>query len=161
MDDVEQITAFGEVVELKWQPINIEVPDGVLVICESERYYLHIKGVARYLVLPQQNLIVIEKEHADISFAIVATWLFGTVFAYLLQYKGYLVLHGSAIAVQDKVMIFSGESGAGKSTLASAMVDRGYHLVTDDVVVIKYNHVGQLVVVPGPAKVKLWQDALV
>ena len=54
----------------------------------------------------------------------------------MLQHRGYLVLHGSAVLVNGRAVVFSGDSGAGKSTLAASMVHHGYQLITDDVVAI-------------------------
>lgn len=71
-----------------------------------------------------------------------------------------MVLHGSAVLVNGKAVVFSGDSGAGKSTLAANMVDRGYQLITDDVVAIRADENGQLLIEPGPSRVKLWSDAL-
>ena len=79
-----------------------------------------------------------------ITFKIISTWLVYTVYAFILQYYGYLVLHDSAV-------IISCGSGACKSTTYKALVDRGYTLLTDDVVVIDPD---ALQLIPRPAKVK-------
>lgn len=154
----QEINIFGLKVELLWQAIaNKPEPS---VVCAEEHFYLRVTDVAEYWVNPQKNQIIIERTTPEISYSIVATWLLGTVMAYLLQYHGYLVLHGSAVLINDHAVIISGESGAGKSTLAAALVKQGYYLLTDDVVVVKANENGQMEIVPGPAKLKLWSDAL-
>lgn len=160
MNEINEITAFGTTVQLVWQPIALVTDGNKRTLCEENRFYLDVPEVAKYLVLPDTNSIVIEKASPDISFEVIATWLLGTVFAYVLQHCGYLVLHGSAIIMDGRAVIFSGDSGAGKSTLAASMVKRGYSLITDDVVVVDKSSSGRMLIIPGPAKIKLWEDAL-
>lgn len=168
---IENINAFGFTLEVYWQNFSsipdinvllsrVELEPKLLAFCEHDKFYLKIDGVARYLVLPERNICFIEKASQNVSDNVVATWLMGTVFAYVLQYHGYLVLHGSAVEINQRAVIFSGESGAGKSTLAAAMMGRGYAVLTDDVCVITRNSLGKLILVPGPARLKLWDDAL-
>jgi len=68
----------------------------------------------------------------DVPPAIVKFPLLGTVMAVLLQVRGNLALHGSAVCIGDKGVGFLGDKGAGKSTTASAMVAKGYKLIADD-----------------------------
>lgn len=155
-----QLLAFDITAQLIWQKISIPVANQAIYSCDEKQFYLAISGIARFLALPHENRIIIEKLNPDIENNILNTWLYGTVMAYILQYHGYLVLHGSAVMTHDKAMIFSGQSGAGKSTLAGALVQKGYPFITDDLVVIKRNEHGQYCLIPGPTKLKLWQDAM-
>ena len=157
------LMAFGLRVQLFWQALNIpqDAQDGKLSHgCTKHQFYLNLPDVARFLIIPEENCIIIERAQAEIPFHILNNWLLGTVMAYLLQHHGYLVLHGSAMLISDNAVIFSGQSGAGKSTLAGAFTQQGYSFITDDLVVIKQNHKGQYCIVPGPAKLKLWKDAM-
>lgn len=154
------ITAFGITVEIIYQPLSIPNKHQHTIVCDSQQCYLAIPSVARYLARPTENRIYIEKANADVSDQMIAQWLYGTVFAYILQYHSYLVLHGSAVLMHEGAVIFSGDSGAGKSTLAAAMNQKGYALITDDLVVIHYNQQGQAMIIPGPAKIKLCSDAV-
>ena len=151
---------FGECCELIYQPIPIADNQCFMYECQSDQFYLNVPGIARFLVFPSHHHIIIEKAHAEIDPHMLDNWLFGTVIAYILQYHGYLVLHGSAVLIDGQAVIFSGQSGAGKSTLASAFVNKGYPLITDDVVVIKRNAQDRYEIIPGPAQLKLWKDAL-
>lgn len=152
------ITAFNESIDLAFDAINVDFVSNYY--CDDQQFYLNIPEIAKYLLLPKNNQLIVQMADGLTNNEFINTWLYGTVFAYLLQYRDYLVLHGSAVLVNGKAVIFSGDSGAGKSTTAAAMVARGYSLITDDVVAIKYNNDGNLVMVPGPSKVKLWSDAL-
>src|SRR5207245_732423 len=78
--------------------------------------------------------------------------------AALLRARGYLVLHGSAVALDGAAICFVGASGWGKSTLAALLHARGHALVTDDVAAI--DMAGSPCLLPGTPHLKLWPDAL-
>jgi len=75
----------------------------------------------------------------------------GTVFAALLQMRGQLVLHASAVEVGGRGVVFLGAKGAGKSTLAAACLRAGHGFLTDDVLAIGAD--GSLT--PGFPQIKL------
>src|SRR3990167_5655587 len=154
------LLAFGMRIRLSWQPIAIFNTAQPTHDCRKNQFYLSLPGIARFLALPEKSCIMIERAHPDVSFDLLKTWLLGTIMAYYLQYHGYLVLHGSAVLMNNRAVIFSGPSGVGKSTLAHACVRKGYNLITDDLVVIKRNERGHYGMLPGPAQVKLWKDAM-
>ena len=54
----------------------------------------------------------------------------------ILMQRRLLPLHGSAIAINGKAYAIVGDSGAGKSTLASAFLNKGYQLISDDVIAV-------------------------
>lgn len=45
-----------------------------------------------------------------------------------------LVVHGAAVAAEDRVVLLPGASGAGKSSLAAAMVAAGWDLLSDELI---------------------------
>jgi serine kinase of HPr protein (carbohydrate metabolism regulator) len=55
----------------------------------------------------------------------------------LLQQRGRLVLHASAVTVDLGVVAFMGGPGWGKSTMAAAMYARGHSIVADDVTAVR------------------------
>lgn len=124
-----------------------------------EYFYLRINHVALYQVCAASNTIFIDPSknlsHPDL----ILTWLNGTVLSYLLQYHGFLVLHGSAVVVNHKAILFCGHSGVGKSTLAAALNQKGYPFLADDLLVIRF-HGENIELMPLATGVKLWADAL-
>ena len=153
-------SAFGLTVELAYQALPSSVLPQPTLQCDPEQFYLSIPDVARFLALPADNRIIIEKVNPGIQDNLIHPWLYGTVFAYTMQYHGYLVLHGSAVLINGGGVILSGQSSAGKSTLASALMQKGHPFITDDLVVIKQNDKGQYCILPGPATLRLWKDAM-
>lgn len=153
------IKYFGLTVNIVEQTIDFN-NDNQKYFCGQHEFYLEIDDVAKYYVEARTNTIYFEKSPALTEPHMVDTWMYGTVFAYILQYNGYLVLHGSAVMYNDTAIVFSGNSGAGKSTLAAKLNSRGYPLLTDDIVAISHNKEHKLVMSPGHNKVKLWSNAL-
>lgn len=60
----------------------------------------------------------------------------GALLAAVLRQRHLLVLHGSAVSDGERAVAFLGNSGWGKSTLAEYFCQRGYELITDDVMVV-------------------------
>lgn len=57
----------------------------------------------------------------------------GTLLSFLLELRGHVVLHASAVDVGGVAVAFVGATGMGKSTMAALMCADGAALVTDDV----------------------------
>ncbi|HKT85559.1 MAG TPA: serine kinase [Novosphingobium sp.] len=91
--------------------------------------------------------------------ALLAFPLLGPVFAVLLQARGALVLHGSALRIAGLGIGFLGDKGAGKSTTASALIAAGHRLLTDDVLAIDGWKRGTARILPAFAQVKLSHEA--
>jgi hypothetical protein len=120
-------------------------------------FLLHVRDVASYYVA-DGNEIVIEPE-GSFDEPGIRLFLFGSVFCALLQQRGYLVLHGSAIQVNSQGVLFTGVSGIGKSTLAAAFYQEGYRVLTDDVCAVMIDKQDTPYIIPGFPGIKLWKDA--
>jgi hypothetical protein len=90
----------------------------------------------------------------------IRLFLLGTCLGALLIQRKVIPLHGSAIEIDGKAYAIIGESGAGKSTLASAFLQKGYKLLSDDVIAVSFsdNHIP--FVTPSYPQQKLWQESL-
>lgn len=117
-------------------------------------------AVARYLV-KDGNLILIEPLSDEYSDLII--FLTCSVFGALFHQRGLLALHSSVIKTGEFCAAFCGDSRAGKSTLAKALLNKGYHLQSDDLGVIwpeRLNDHGVPMLYPSCPRMKLWIDAL-
>lgn len=114
---------------------------------------LEVPGVARYLVRGGDSVLVDPEPGVDEDS--VRVFLLGSALGALLFQRGFLVLHGNAVAVGDGCVVFVGPSGAGKSTLAAAFLRRGHRILADDVVPVDAG----CRVLPGFPRLKLWEDA--
>nr|WP_315051096.1 hypothetical protein [uncultured Brevundimonas sp.] len=89
--------------------------------------------------------------------ALVSLPLLGPVMGVLLERRGLLTLHGSAVALSAGVVIFLGDKGAGKSTTAAALIRAGKSLLTDDIVALDCGSTPTLY--PAYSQVKLTDEA--
>jgi hypothetical protein len=90
----------------------------------------------------------------DVPDEVLLTYLIGQVLSFCLLTRGIEPLHATAVVVDGEAIAFLGASGAGKSTLAAAFVQRGYSLLTDDVLVLQ-PHGNKLLAHPSLPRLKL------
>jgi hypothetical protein len=100
---------------------------------------------------------------------VLRLFILGPVFSILLQQRGLLVLHASAVSVGGGAVAFLGGSGWGKSTTAASLHALGHSLVADDNVAISLHnptsdgeaHSDNIdaVVLPAFPQIKLWPDS--
>ena len=86
--------------------------------------------------------------------------ILGACMAVLLQQRGYLILHASAVCFPDGAIAFVGEKGWGKSTMAATLQVHGYPLLTDDVLAVKLDGDEEPIALPAFPQVKLWPSAV-
>ena len=90
----------------------------------------------------------------------IRLYLLGSCLGILLLQRRILPLHGSAVAIEGKAYVFIGERGAGKSTIASSFMQKGYPLLTDDVIAVSLLEGDKPWVIPAYPQQKLWLDSL-
>lgn len=85
----------------------------------------------------------------------------GSAWGALGYQRGLALLHGSAVEIDGRAMLFCGVQGRGKSTMAAAMVSRGHRLLVDDLsrVDLPQSDEPPMLFPSGP-RLKLWQDAI-
>lgn len=124
----------------------------------GKQFLLRIPDIARFL-LSDGREIAFEPE-SDAKADDIPIFILGTVFGILLHQREQIVLHASAVRVNDKAVLFCGSSGAGKSTIAAALVQRGYSMMTDDVCAIAVTAEGMPMVYPDGRQLKLWAHSI-
>jgi hypothetical protein len=87
-------------------------------------------------------------------------YLQGTVYAAVACLNGLMPLHASAVAVDGRVVAFTGPAGAGKSTLTAALSQLGLPLFCDDTLLVHVSDDGALTCLPGHKRMKLWPDSV-
>lgn len=83
--------------------------------------------------------------------------LLGRVIALALHQQGVLSLHASAIQFGNQGIALLAPKGHGKSTLATALVNAGGQLLSDDTVPVKPGDSAELC--PGVPQLRLWRDS--
>jgi len=86
--------------------------------------------------------------------------ILGPVLGTVLRQRGRIVLHASAVSLNDGVVAFVGHKRYGKSTTAAALHLCGHPLVTDDVLPIGLSPNGPPQVWAGCPRLRLWPDAI-
>jgi hypothetical protein len=145
---------FGRITEALDKPFL----SGICFHALPNKFMLKVNGIACYLV-ENGNSIIIDRDEGG-SDDEIRLFLLGSAFGALIHQRGILPVHGSAVVMDNKAIIFSGISGAGKSTLAAAFVHKGYKLLADDVCVVSLDQDDQPQVHPGYPQMKLWNDSL-
>lgn len=127
-------------------------------IIKESRILFHMPNVAIFSITNGKEIIISPFEEACEDQ--IRLFLLGTCMGAILFQRKILPLHGSAIAIDGKAYAIVGDSGAGKSTTASALLKRGYPLISDDVIPITINSNNVPVVTPAYPQQKLWKESL-
>ena len=80
-----------------------------------------------------------------------------SVLAYWLEQRGVLVVHASAVEVEDQTIAFLAPAGGGKSTMAAAFFEAGHQVVSDDILPVRIRG-SEVVVDSGYREIKLNSD---
>jgi len=87
------------------------------------------------------------------------SYLLGPILGLLLRLRGIVCLHASSVSINDRAVVFLGSQGAGKSTTAAALAQRGYAVLSDDIVaLVEGGHEFQTL--PAYPRVNLWPDSV-
>ncbi|MEK4065674.1 HPr kinase/phosphorylase [Peribacillus sp. FSL R5-0717] len=118
----------------------------------------HVSGTAIFLIQSGSRIVVspFNGAHDDE----IRLYILGTCMGAILMQRKILPIHGSAVAIDGKAYAIVGDSGAGKSTLASALLKRGYQLISDDVIPVTLNNENVPFVTPSYPQQKLWLESL-
>ncbi len=117
----------------------------------------YLPEIGRFWILDGKEIIV--EPSVNVDEKMLSSCILGSAFSVLLQQRGFLVLHASAVIIRGQAIAFIGFSGAGKSTTASAFMQSGYPVLTDDVLAIQFKS-GHPEVVPSYPIIKLLPDAV-
>ena len=120
-------------------------------------FLMNVDGVARYLVTGGRSILVEPCGGNDSDFA---NSLSGPVLAALLQQRGVILLHASAIETRAGAVVFAGPSGIGKSSLLAALVERGYAMMADDMTGIVLDAAGRPMALPAFPATRLGLDVV-
>jgi len=88
-----------------------------------------------------------------------AIYLLGPVLAFAVRLTGITCLHASAFVFENSAITLVGGAGSGKSTTAAALAQRGFPILSDDVVALSYGR-ETIQVEPGYPCLRLWPDSV-
>lgn len=149
----DAVIRFGNVPERLENPVDSrvrwETAPGV--------FLLDMKQVARFQVQGGSEIVI--QPVPDVSENSIRMYLLGACLSVLMLQRKLFVLHVSSIHTERGAVLFAGNSGMGKSTLVSAFIQRGYKMLSDDMLALIFNEKGQVIALPGFPQVKLWADS--
>lgn len=122
------------------------------------RFLLRIPGIVRIML--EAGATIVWQCEGETAPQDAAIFISGSGFGLLMHQHGRCILHGSAIAIGSRAVLFCGPSGAGKSTLAAALVARGFGHVADDQCVLSGLGQSAVMVHPDGRAHKLWEQAI-
>ena len=118
----------------------------------------HIPNVAIFSINKGEEIIISPYDQANNDQ--IRLYVLGSCMGAVLMQRNILPLHGSAIVVDGKAFAIVGHSGAGKSTLASAFIQKGASLLSDDVIPISFTENNEPMIIPAYPQQKLWIESL-
>ena len=160
--------AFPELAEAEFVTADVtitlgEVPDqsngnAKNYLLHDQEFFWDLDKICKYRALTGSRVIVQPIKGAN--HRTVRAHLLGTVMAVVLHQRGCIPLHASAININDKLTLITGDSGAGKSTTVSGLLKKGYRIFADDVVVAREENSTTVVASSSYPMIKLWDDAI-
>lgn len=128
------------------------------LVCREDMVMFRVPDLAVFAIEEGTNILVSPEPGAVHDK--LRLYILGSCMGAILLQRQILPLHGSAVVINDKAYAFVGLSGHGKSTLASAFLQRGYQLLTDDVIAVTLDHRNVPYVTSAYPQQKLWQESL-
>lgn len=132
---------------------------GLFTQASASELYHEISGVARFHC--KDNIITVDKNCASDA-QDIKVFLLDTIFAYLLNQAGYLLLKGSAVKTETGALLIASNSSNGCSALAATLQQEfSYPIISDGLLIIKKSLSAPktIVLVPNNTPLTLWQDS--
>jgi hypothetical protein len=130
-----------------------------LSIVNTENYTaIGVKDIAVYEICGGKRIIVHPRPSATSSD--IRVYCLSNAFAVLLYQRKCLPLHAGGIIQNNQVTLVMGASRSGKSTLMHRMMQRGYQVFSDDVVVADTTIHEKVRVHASYPMMKLWADQM-
>jgi hypothetical protein len=120
--------------------------NGAASVCWKDHFDFVVSGDGRQVLW--RRLVEVPDE-------VVFTYLLGQVLSFCLLARGVEPLHATSVVVNGAAIAFLGDSGHGKSTLAAALLERGHRLLTDDVLVVRFDDGDRAMAYPSLPRIKL------
>ncbi|MDD9266537.1 aldolase [Paenibacillus sp. GCM10023248] len=159
MNDQLEVTDIEILIDPELTSLFFELSDNPQKFLIKENLIMfHLPEIATFSIKEGRRITVspmIGAEAGEIRLLVL-----GTCMGAILMQRGIFPMHGSAVAINGKAYAIVGDSGAGKSTLASAFLNQGYELLSDDVIAVSLQEGNSPYVIPSYPQQKLWQDSL-
>lgn len=136
--------------------IKSRIERGKTIELLKNKIWFHIDNIATYCITNGNNIEIEVCENADMQ--LMKVYVMCSCLGFIMLQRDMLAIHGGVIEMDNKAVIFTGDRGAGKSTLTTALREKGYKFISDDVASIKIDKVP--FVMPGFPYQKLCESAM-
>jgi len=120
----------------------------------GDAYVFHFRGQGALVVDDQGERITLAAAPEGVSLP----YLLQAIAPKILALRGQVVLHASAVAMDGKVVAFSGVSGAGKTSSARAFARAGAQLICEDKLLVQIRETGAVVAPVAERAVGRWVE---
>lgn len=161
-EEFEQLDILGEenIINIVYSEmsseIKHEISEGEKIQLFKNKIWFHIDKVATYCISNGNKIEVEVCENADMQ--LMKVYIMCSCLGFIMFQREMVAIHGGVIEMDDKAIIFTGDRGAGKSTLTTALREKGYKFISDDVAAIKFDCLPY--VMPGFPYQKLCESAM-
>ena len=149
-----------DIVTIRYSKMQKEIKDKISEGCNiqlfKDKIWFHINNIATYCITNGNSIEVEVCENADMQLKKV--YIMCSCLGFIMLQRDLVAIHGAVIEIDNKAVIFTGDKGAGKSTLSTALRERGYRFISDDVASTKFDKVPY--VMPGFPYQKLCKSAM-
>lgn len=162
IDEFQKIDMISDdkIVNIKNGVMSKEIKDDILngskIKLSKDKIWFHIPNIATYCISNGNEIIVEVAKEADMQ--LMKVYLMCSCLGFIMIQRNMIAIHGGVIEMDDKAVIFTGDRGAGKSTLTTALRQKGYNFISDDVASIEIDKVPY--VMPGFPYQKLCESAM-
>lgn len=112
-----------------------------------------------YLLVKDGTRIFYERKK-DTTDTLLSSYLLGWGISMLLYQQHKLAIHGSCVSGPKGAVLLCGDSGSGKSTLTSALLEKGYCLMADDITMLDFSDEASVYTYSAFPYQKLCRDAV-
>ena len=138
------------------EDIKSEIENGSKIKLLKDKIWFHIDNIATYCISNGNDIKVEVCENADMK--LMKVYIMCSCLGFIMLQRNMVAIHGGVIEMNNKAVIFTGDRGAGKSTLTTALREKGYKFISDDVASTKIEKVPY--VMPGFPYQKLCESAM-
>lgn len=148
------------IINIRYDKMSKEIKDkisqGSKMQLFQNRIWFHIDNIATYCISDGNEIKVEVCENADMH--LMKVYIMCSCLGFIMLQRNMVAIHGGVIEMDKKAVIFTGDRGAGKSTLTTALREKGYKFISDDVASTRIEKVPY--VMPGFPYQKLCESAM-
>ncbi|GKU75821.1 hypothetical protein L3i20_v202180 [Paenibacillus sp. L3-i20] len=155
LENAPALTISKQQLTTNWSDLQ---PISEYIAIVDDSVYLRVPDTAIFTMHKGESILISPVPHANMDK--IRLYILGTCMGIILMQKNILPLHGSAIALNGKAYAIVGHSGAGKTTLTSYLIERGYQLLSDDLIAVTFDNNNRALVMPAYPQQKIWQQTI-